>query len=51
MTLQDLYEWGKKNNLLSKEVYVGWQDGGGYYNGNSPVEEALIEVAEDKIIL
>lgn len=49
MTLQELYEWGKKNNLLEREVYVGWQDGGGYYNGSSPVEETLIEVAEDKI--
>lgn len=45
MALQELYEWGKKNNLLEKEV----QDGGGYYNGSSPVEETLIEVAEDKI--
>ena len=51
MTLQELYEWGKKNNLLEREVYVGWQDGGGYYNGSSPVEETLIEVEENKIIL
>ena len=49
MTLQELYEWGKKNNLLERKVYVGWQDGGGYYNGSSAVEETQIEVAEDKI--
>lgn len=46
MTLQELYDWGKRNGLLSKELY-----GGGYYNGSSPVEEALIEVEEDRIIL
>ena len=51
MTLQELYEWGKRNGLLEKEVYVGWQDGGGYYNGSSAVEETQIEVAEDRIIL
>ena len=51
MTIQELYEWGKKNNLLERDLYVGWQDGGGYYNGSSPVEETLIEVEENKIIL
>lgn len=51
MTLQELYEWGKRNGLLEKEVYVQWQDGGGYYTGSSAVEETQIEVAEDRIIL
>lgn len=48
MTIQDLYEWAKKNNATDLEVEIQYRDGGGYYSGTCDLNEGNIEI-ENKI--
>lgn len=44
MTIQDLYEWAKKNKAIDLDIEIQYRDDGGYYNGTCDLSEEDIEV-------
>lgn len=49
-TIEDLYKWAVKNNALNLPIGIHYQDGGGYYYGdtftrNSEDKEVMAEVS------
>lgn len=49
MTIQDLYEWAKKNNVTDLDIEIQYRDSGGYYNGTCDLSEFYIEIEDKKL--
>lgn len=50
MTIKELYDWAVKNNVENLELSVQYEDGGGFYWGNTFKEgiEVTASIHEDE---
>ena len=44
MTVEELYQWAKENNVEKCEVEIQYRDGGGIYYGTDELIEEDIEI-------
>lgn len=47
MTIQELYEYAKKNDALDCEIEIQYRDGGGCYSGTDTLREEEIEIKNE----
>ena len=51
MTIKELYQWAKINNMEDAELFIQNGDDGGYYPGDRAVDTTVSKVEENKVIL
>ena len=51
MTIKELYQWAKENNVADYDIAVQYRDSGGFYYGEDTMIEPDIDSVKKEVIL
>lgn len=51
MTIKELYQWAKANNVEDANLFIQNGDDGGCYPGDRAADTTLIKAKENKVVL
>lgn len=51
MTIKDLYEWAKENNVLDYNIEIQYRDDGGCYDGREALDAPYVPRDEKNVVV